>query len=112
MRRIQYDSQEALDEINTVMTIINEAAVKTTRELANERGVFPHWEGSVYAANGDKRRNAFLTSVAPTGDVIHCLFPILHTFLVSSVLPFSLPPARHTLQQRTACGLSSQLRTT
>lgn len=66
-RGIPYDSEEALKEIDTVMGIFNKSAVRMTRNLAIEKGVFPGWSASVYAAVGDARRNAFLSSCAPTG---------------------------------------------
>lgn len=49
------------------MTIFKDEAIKTTRQLAKERGVFPLWKDSVYSSTGDRRRNAFLSSCAPTG---------------------------------------------
>lgn len=66
-RGIAYDSEEALKEIDYVMGKFQEYAVEQTRELAAEKGVFPAWDLSVYAEQDDKRRNAFLTSIAPTG---------------------------------------------
>lgn len=49
------------------MSIFQAEAIATTRDLAKQRGVFPLWHESVYAKNGDERRNAFLSSAAPTG---------------------------------------------
>lgn len=67
MRGIAYDSEENLAEIRRFMGIFKETAIETSRELAKERGVFPLWSESVYAKGGDRRRNAFLSSMAPTG---------------------------------------------
>jgi ribonucleoside-diphosphate reductase alpha chain len=65
---IPYDSDEALKTAEEVMAFINNEAHKTSEELAQERGVFPTYKGSVYdKPNGPKMRNASCTTIAPTG---------------------------------------------
>jgi hypothetical protein len=68
LRGIPYDSEENLAEIREFMSTFRDAAIATTRELAQERGVFPLWSESVYAKDGDRRRNAYTSSLAPTGE--------------------------------------------
>jgi len=64
---IPYDSEEALIRAAEVMEHISREATETSRELAREREVFPAFEGSSYAHNGLKVRNATTTTIAPTG---------------------------------------------
>ncbi|MGB2695490.1 MAG: vitamin B12-dependent ribonucleotide reductase [Dehalococcoidia bacterium] len=66
---IPYDSDEAVTLGERVMSFIQEHADRASEELAKERGVFPAWEGSVYAtrSKGRRLRNATRTTVAPTG---------------------------------------------
>ena len=75
MRGIGYDTEEALREIAHVMQIFKGAAIDTTRKLAEEKGVFPVWAESIYAQHGDKRRNAYLSSCAPTGTTAMIVTP-------------------------------------
>jgi ribonucleoside-diphosphate reductase alpha chain len=64
---IPYDSGEALILAEDLMRKISDEATEASRELAEERGVFPAFEGSVYARDGLKVRNATRTTIAPTG---------------------------------------------
>ena len=71
--RIRYDSDEAIELAARVMSFIQDGADRASIALADERGVFPAWHGSVYdPASGDGRggpryRNSTRTTVAPTG---------------------------------------------
>ena len=65
---IPYDSEEAIELAGKVMTVIQEEALKSSQELAKERGVFPLWQESIYK-NQKPRRNSTLTTVAPTGSI-------------------------------------------
>lgn len=66
---IPYASDDAVKLAEKVMQLIQDEARQASRELAQERGVFPNWEKSVYAAQRIPMRNATVTSVAPTGSI-------------------------------------------
>jgi ribonucleoside-diphosphate reductase alpha chain len=66
---ISYDSDEAVAMADHVMGCIAEAALESSAELAEERGVFPLWPRSVPAAHSQRLRNAARTAIAPTGTI-------------------------------------------
>ena len=66
---IPYDSEEALRVAERVMATISNEATEASRELAQERGVFPAFEGSIYANDSISVRNATRTTIAPTGSL-------------------------------------------
>lgn len=65
--KIPYNSQEALDLADKIMSFIQQIAQKTSQELAEQKGVFPFFEDSIFAKKGIKLRNATTTTIAPTG---------------------------------------------
>jgi len=65
---LAYDEPAALGVAGELMLFIEEEARRTSEELAAERGPFPGFNGSALAAKGVRpRRNATVTTIAPTG---------------------------------------------
>ncbi len=63
---IPYNSQEAVQTAENVMSFIQEKAREKSHELAKSRGPFPNYPDSVF----DKPyRNATTTTIAPTGSI-------------------------------------------
>lgn len=65
---VSYDSEIAVRLASEIMSFIKKAAIEASQELAEERGPFPNFTASIYA-DGSLRRNATLTTIAPTGSI-------------------------------------------
>ena len=65
---IAYDSDEALALAERLMGFLRDTAVDASEMLAAERGAFPNFERSIFAGQRT-RRNATVTSIAPTGTI-------------------------------------------
>jgi ribonucleoside-diphosphate reductase alpha chain len=65
---IPYDSTEALALAERLMTFMRDKSHDQSARLAEERGPFPNFPRSVYAG-GRPRRNATVTTIAPTGTI-------------------------------------------
>jgi ribonucleoside-diphosphate reductase alpha chain len=67
---IAYNSTEAVQAAEAVMTFICSRAVQASVEIAQRRGVFGNFKGSIYDRSGrPKVRNATRITIAPTGTI-------------------------------------------
>ena len=72
---IRYDSEEALNLARKVMRFIQFETHSASEDLANRRGTYPAWEGSIYdpppcSEQEIKRmRNSAPVTIAPTGTI-------------------------------------------
>jgi ribonucleoside-diphosphate reductase alpha chain len=66
---VPYDSPEGVEWGRRIMRFINEKAMEASQELAEERGVYPAWKGSMHEKMGLRMRNSYVTTVAPTGTI-------------------------------------------
>jgi ribonucleoside-diphosphate reductase alpha chain len=68
--RIPYDHPRAWALGEDIMRFINDRAKQASAALAEERGPFPNWRGSLWQIAGYRPlRNATVTTIAPTGTI-------------------------------------------
>ncbi|HSK46648.1 MAG TPA: vitamin B12-dependent ribonucleotide reductase, partial [Coriobacteriia bacterium] len=86
---LAYDSDEAVALGEKVMGFIDAEAKSASRKLAEHRGAFPNFCGSVYdTPEGGAIRNATVTTIAPTGTlsiIANCSSGVEPLFAVSYV---------------------------
>lgn len=67
--RLAYGTPAALAMVDDVMAFMERIADEESLALGEERGVYDGWEGSLHQQQGLRYRNAFRTTVAPTGTI-------------------------------------------
>jgi ribonucleoside-diphosphate reductase alpha chain len=66
---IPYGSRESVTFAGRLMRFVRQESLAASRELAQERGVFPNFARSVHAKAGRELRNATVNTIAPTGTI-------------------------------------------
>jgi ribonucleoside-diphosphate reductase alpha chain len=66
---IPYDTDAAVAQATSLMSFVQARAHDASRRLGLERGLFPAYRGSRLEACRDRRRNATVTTIAPTGTI-------------------------------------------
>jgi len=67
---VAYDSDEGVEWGERFMKFVDDESHNYSEKLANERGCFPNWKGSIYDTKHHRpMRNATCTTVAPTGTI-------------------------------------------
>ena len=67
---VRYDNDAAVSMARELSRTIQTAAHETSQELAEERGSFPNWQGSIWDTKRHRpMRNAACTAIAPTGSI-------------------------------------------
>ena len=69
MLGIPYNSGEALEMGERVMSFLQDESHLESTYLAKERSVFPGWYGSTYEESNVLMRNSTTTTIAPTGTI-------------------------------------------
>ncbi len=66
---IPYDSDEGVAMGRRVMRFVRDRAYEASAALAEARGVYANWPGSMHERRGVRLRNSYVTTVAPTGTI-------------------------------------------
>ncbi|NPD87851.1 MAG: vitamin B12-dependent ribonucleotide reductase [Asgard group archaeon] len=66
---IRYNSTEAIEKAEEIMSFIQSTARDESAKLGKERGDFANFEKSTLKAQYDNMRNATVTTIAPTGTI-------------------------------------------
>ncbi len=66
---IGYDTDQGIDMGRKIMAYFKQVGYDASRQLAEERGVYANWKGSLHEQQGHAIRNSYVTTVAPTGTI-------------------------------------------
>lgn len=69
MLGVPYDSDDALSLGEQIMQFIQSEAHQKSSEIAERRGSFPNFKGSIWEQRYSAFRNATVTTIAPTGTI-------------------------------------------
>lgn len=70
---LEFGSDAALDATCDLFANYTKASVEASQNLAEERGVYPLWQGSRFEKKGMRVRNSCMTNNAPTGTLAQAL---------------------------------------
>jgi ribonucleoside-diphosphate reductase alpha chain len=66
---LAYDSEAAIAQATSLMSFFQTRAHEVSRQLGSQRGLFPAYRGSRLESRRERRRNATVTTIAPTGTI-------------------------------------------
>ena len=66
---ISYNSQAAVNMAEKIMSFIDQRSKAASLKLAERKGVFPSYQGSLWQQQEKPLRNATTTTIAPTGTI-------------------------------------------
>nr|WP_238339457.1 vitamin B12-dependent ribonucleotide reductase [Candidatus Manganitrophus noduliformans] len=66
---IPYNSDEGIETARKVMGFIRKIGYDESGRLAEKRGTYKFWQGSLHQKRGERIRNSYVTTVAPTGTI-------------------------------------------
>ena len=66
---IPYNSEVGIEMGRKVMGFIRKIGYDASARLAEKRGTYKFWEGSLHQKRGERVRNSYVTTVAPTGTI-------------------------------------------
>lgn len=66
---VPYNSEEGVELGRQIMRFIQDTGHEASSKLAEERGCFPNYPGSIWEQKGRPMRNATVTTIAPTGTI-------------------------------------------
>lgn len=66
---ISYNSQAAVNMAEKIMSFIDQRSKAASLKLAERKGVFPAYQGSIWQQQEKPLRNATTTTIAPTGTI-------------------------------------------
>jgi len=66
---VPYNADEGIKTAKEVMAFIKRIGDEASARLAEERGVYPNWPGSLHEAKNQRLRNSYVTTIAPTGTI-------------------------------------------
>jgi ribonucleoside-diphosphate reductase alpha chain len=69
LMNVSYDSETAVEIGESIAQFIEKEAGKASEQLGLERGSFPNYEKSIWKVKYTARRNATVTTIAPTGTI-------------------------------------------
>jgi len=67
--RIPYGSEAAISLASSLLAFVQSKAHHASHQLGLQRGLFPAYRGSRLQAQHERRRNATVTTIAPTGTI-------------------------------------------
>ncbi len=66
---VAYNSEEGVELGRELMRFIQTKGHQASSKLAEERGSFPNYKGSIFEKTGKPMRNSTVTTIAPTGTI-------------------------------------------